>query len=234
MSEAHPYKVEGIGEDMIPSTTHFQYVDEVVTVSDKESFLIARRVACEEGILGGGSCGSAMAGALKTLVSTGPDEIAVVLLPDTGERYLSKVYNDEWMRDNGFLELDAVLVGEVIGAKPSEVPALITIEGDRPVREAINLVREHDISVIPVMENGTVIGTAHEGELMHLVFDNPGTLDQSTKSVMGPIPPTLSPTDSVKAAIRLLSKDSRAVLVFDGDHPVGILTSIDVVGFISR
>ncbi len=234
MGEAHPYKVEGIGEDMIPSTTHFQYIDEVVTVSDKESFLIARRVAREEGILGGGSCGSAVAGALKVLASAGPDDIAVVLLPDTGERYLSKVYNDEWMRDNGFLEPEAVSVGDVIGAKPSEVPPLITIEGDRPVREAISLVREHDISVIPVMENGTVIGTAHEGELMHLVFDNPATLDRPTKSVMGPVPPTLSPTDSVKAAIRLLSKDSRAVLVFDGDHPVGILTSIDVVGFISR
>ena len=116
----------------------------------------------------------------------------------------------------------------------AKVPALITIEGDRSVRDAISLVREHDISVIPVMENGTVIGTAHEGDLMHLVFDNPATLDRPTKSVMGPVPPNLSPKDSVKAAIRLLSKDSRAVLVFDGDHPVGILTSIDVVGFISQ
>jgi cystathionine beta-synthase len=158
----------------------------------------------------------------------------VVLLPDTGERYLSKVYNDEWMRDNGFLEAEAVTVGEVIGAKPSAVPALITIEGDRPVRDAIGLVREHDISVIPVMENGQVVGTAHEGELMRLVFDNPTALDEPTKAVMGSVPPSLSPTDSVKSAIRLLSKDSRAVLIFDGDRPVGILTSIDVVGFISQ
>lgn len=232
--EARPYKVEGIGEDMIPSTMHFQYIDEVVRVGDKECFVAARGLAREEGILGGGSCGAALAGALKALKHSKPDDVAVVLLPDTGERYLSKFYNDEWMRDNGFLEPEAVAIGEVLGHKRAGVPALLTIGADRPVKEAIDMIREHGISVIPVLRDGKVVGTATETSLMRLVFESPEMQHTPVAEVMeGPLP-RLTPRDSVKAAIRLLSKKTPAVLVAVGDNPVGILTSYDLIDFVSH
>ena len=232
--EARPYKVEGIGEDMIPSTMHFQYIDEVVRVGDKECFVAARGLAREEGILGGGSCGAAMAGALKALKHSKPDDVAVVLLPDTGERYLSKFYNDEWMRDNGFLEPEAVAIGDVLAHKRAGVPALLTIGADRPVKEAIELIRAHGISVIPVLRDGKVVGTATETSLMRLVFENPQIQHTPVTEIMeGPLP-RLTPRDSVKAAIRLLSKKTPAVLVAIGDNPVGILTSYDLIDFVSH
>jgi len=232
--EARPYKVEGIGEDMIPSTMHFQFIDEVVRVGDKECFAAALGLAREEGLLGGGSCGAALAGALKALKHSKPDDVAVVLLPDTGERYLSKFYNNEWMRDNGFLEPEAVAIGDVLAHKRAGVPALLMLAADRPVKDAIELIREHGISVIPVLRDGKVVGTATETSLMRLVFENPETQNIPVAEVMeGPLP-RLTPRDSVKAAIRLLSKKTPAVLVAVGDNPVGILTSFDLIDFVSH
>ena len=232
--EARPYKVEGIGEDMIPSTMHFQYIDEVVRVGDKECFVAARALAREEGLLGGGSCGAAMAGALKALKHSKPDDVAVVLLPDTGERYLSKFYNDEWMRDNGFLEPEAVAIRDVLAHKRAGVPALLTVDASRPVKEAIDLIRQHGISVVPVLREDKVVGTATESSLMRLVFENPEMQHVPVAEVMeGPLP-RLTPRDSVKAAIRLLSKKTPAVLVAVGDNPVGILTSYDLIDYISH
>jgi cystathionine beta-synthase len=234
MTEARPYKVEGIGEDMIPSTTHFKFVDSVVRVTDKECFLTARRCAREEGILGGGSCGAALAGAMKALRDTGPDDVAVVLLPDTGERYLSKVFNDEWMRDNGYLEPETVSIGQILHAKPEGLPPLVTIEAGRPVRDVINLIRKHDISIIPVMKDGEMVGTATEYAVMRLVFENPDALDRPTEDIMEKPLTRLTPRDSVQTAIRTLTARNAAVLVCDGDEPVGILTRFDVIGFVSH
>jgi cystathionine beta-synthase len=232
--EAKPYKVEGIGEDMIPSTLHFQYIDEIVRVGDKESFLMARALAREEGILSGGSCGAALAGALKALQHAKPGDLAVVLLPDTGERYLSKFYNDEWMRDSGFLEPLSAPIREVLAHKPAGMPALVTVEAERLVKDAIALIREHDISVIPVLRGGVVVGTATENSLMRLVFENPEILNRPVAEVMeGPLP-RLTPKDSVESAVRLFSKKTPAVLVVAGENPVGILTSFDLIGFVSR
>jgi cystathionine beta-synthase len=234
MADARPYKVEGIGEDMIPSTTHFQFVDEVVKVTDKECFLTARRCAREEGILGGGSCGAALAGALKALRNTTPDDVAVVLLPDTGERYLSKVFNDAWMRDNGYLEPEAVPIGEILRAKPGGLPPLVTVDAGRPVRDVIDLVRKHDISIIPVLKNGEVAGTATEYAVMRLVFENPDALDRPVGEIMEKPLTRLTPRDSVQTAIRTLTARNAAVLVYDGEEPVGILTRFDVIGFVSH
>jgi cystathionine beta-synthase len=232
MGEAHPYKVEGIGEDIIPSALDFGVVDQMVQVSDRECFHMARRVAREEGIIVGGSCGGAVAGALKALEGVGPDAVAVVILPDIGDRYLSKFYNDEWMRDNGFLEPDAMQVGDVLAAK-RDMPALVTIEADHPVKEAVRLVRDLDISVVPVVKDGVVVGTINEGSLMRRVFEDPHCLDLRTEEVMEDPLPQLAPEDSVEKAIEVLAKRSRGVLVFEEGKPVGILTPFDVIGFVS-
>jgi cystathionine beta-synthase len=234
MGEARPYKVEGIGEDIIPTATHFQYVDEMVRVTDKESFLTARRIASEEGILAGGSCGSALAGALRTLRDTGPDDVAVVLLPDTGERYLSKIYNDAWMRDNGYLEPEAVPILEVLKAKSTGVPALVQVEASQPVRNAVSLIREHDISVIPVMQADRVVGTVNENAIMRLVLEDSQALDRPVAEFMEDPLPQLTPLDSVETAMRTLARKIPAVLVMEGDLPVGILTRIDVIGFAAQ
>jgi cystathionine beta-synthase len=234
MGEGHPYKVEGIGEDIIPGTTHFQHIDEMVTVTDKEAFLTTRRIAREEGMLVGGSCGAAVAGALKALERTTPEDVAVVLLPDTGERYLSKIFNDAWMRDNGYLEPGAVSLKDVLAVKGRETPALITVEAGRHVHEAIDLVRRHDISVIPVVENGAIAGTLNENALMRLVLEDPKNLDRRAGEVMEAPLPKLNVQDDVQAAIRVLSSRNPAVLVYDGERAVGILTRIDVIGFVSQ
>jgi len=234
MGEARPYKVEGIGEDIIPTTTHFQYVDEIVRVTDKESFLTARRIASEEGILAGGSCGSALAGALKALRGTTPEDVAVVILPDTGERYLSKIYNDAWMRDNGYFEPQAVSIREVLDAKRSDVPALVSIESSRRVRDAVTLIREHDISVIPVTRADRVVGTVNENAIMRLVLEDPSVLDREVEEFMMDPLPRVTPSDSVETAMRILAAKVPAVLVMEGEMPVGILTRIDVIGFAAQ
>lgn len=234
MTEARPYKVEGIGEDIIPTTTHFQYVDEVVRVTDKECFLAARRIASEEGILAGGSCGAALAGALKALRNSRPEDVAVVILPDTGERYLSKIYSDAWMRDNGYLEPRAVSILEVLNAKQADMPDLVTVEEGRRVRDAVALIREHDISVIPVTRGDRVVGTVNENAIMRLVLEDPQALDREVGGFMEAPLPQVSPQDSVETAMRVLARKVPAVLVVEGNLPVGILTRIDVIGFAAQ
>ncbi|NNF08033.1 MAG: cystathionine beta-synthase [Candidatus Eisenbacteria bacterium] len=234
ITEARPYKVEGVGEDIIPTSTHFEYIDEVVRVSDQECFTYARRAAREEGILVGGSCGLALAGAVKALRDAPADAVAIVLLPDTGERYLSKLYNDEWMRDNGFLEPESVHIADILSAKSRSMPNLVSVEPTDPVQKAIDLVREHDVSFIPVIEGDTVRGTLSENRLMRGVFENPEILTQPAKDVMSPPLSTLTAKDSVKAAIRALADKNPAVLVMENNRPVGILTRTDVIGFISK
>jgi len=233
ITEAKPYKVEGVGEDIIPTTTHFQYIDEVVQTTDKECFSAARRVSREEGILVGGSCGLAVAGALKALRSSRPEDVAVVLLPDTGERYLSKLYNDGWLRDNGFLEPETVRIRDVLAAKSRAMPALLSVTPAHTVREAIALVREHDISFIPVIEGEQVRGVLEENALMRAALEDPTCLDKPASEVMGAPLATLTPDQTVQAAIAALGRKTPAVVVCEGDRPVGILTRTDVIAFVS-
>jgi cystathionine beta-synthase len=231
--KAYPYKVEGIGEDIIPGTTHFQYIDEIVKVNDRECLNTARRVAREEGILGGGSCGAAVAGAIKYLRDKGDDVLAVVILPDTGERYLSKVYNDAWMRDNGLLELEDVRISDVLKAKKGPMPGLVTVDAADTVRHALELIREFDISQIPVFLDGRMAGSVSENTVMRAVLENPGIIDERVGRLMEPPLPTVEINDPVRDAISLLSKKNTSVLVMENSHAAGILTRTDVIGFVS-
>lgn len=232
-----PYLVEGIGEDFWPSTYDPSVVDRVVMVSDRNSFLTARRITREEGILVGGSCGTAVWAAIETGRQLGPDDVVVVLLPDSGRGYLSKLYNDEWMADYGFLHGGGQTAAEVLHRKTGGIPPLVHVHPDEVVRDAIALLREYGVSQLPVIVNepplavAEVVGAVAELELLDRAFTDPTVLDRRVGDVMGAPLPTVGGGESVELTVGRLEK-APAVLVLDDGHPVGILTRSDLLEFL--
>ena len=230
-----PYLVEGIGEDFWPTTYDPGVVDEVVMVSDRDSFLTARRVTREEGILVGGSTGTAVWAALAVGRALGPDDVVVVLIPDSGRGYLSKLYNDGWMADFGFLRAGGQSVGEVIAGKGGDLPPLVHVHPDETVRDVIAILREFGVSQVPVLKveppvvAAEVLGSVHDRDLLEAAFQDPNLLDRPVRDVTGPALPTIGVGEPVEAAIGRMAR-SGAVLVYDAGHPVGILTRSDVLG----
>ena len=234
-----PYLVEGIGEDFWPDTYDPSAVDPVVMVSDRDSFLTARRVTREEGLLVGGSAGTAMWAALDVGRELGPEHVMVVLIPDSGRGYLSKLYNDEWMADFGFLRAGGQTVDDVLGRKAEELPSLVHVHPDELVRDVISVLREYEVSQVPVLKAelplavAEVSGAVHERHLMERAFADPGVLDRPVAEVMGPPLPTVGSGEAVEAAVERLEQ-APAVLVVDAGHPVGILTRSDVLAFLAQ
>lgn len=232
-----PYLVEGIGEDFWPATYDPSVVDRVVMVSDRDSFLTARRVTREEGILLGGSAGTAVWAALEVGRDLGPEHVVVVLIPDSGRGYLSKLYNDEWMADFGFLRAGAETAGEVLAAKGTRLPPLVHVHPDESVRSVISILREYEVSQMPVVNAepplvlAEVMGAVHERDLMEQAFDDPSVLDRPVAQVMGPPLPTLGSGEPVELAVQRL-EGAPAVLVVHAGHPVGILTRSDLLEFL--
>jgi cystathionine beta-synthase len=234
--EGHPYKVEGIGEDWIPSVIDWSVVDEVVQVGDRESLNMARRLAREEGLFCGGSTGTAVCAALEVAKTMRPDQLVVVMLPDTGERYLSKVHSDEWMRDNHLLDPDQTTVGALLAAKrrPAGAPALLAVAADEPVRRAVALVRAHDVSQLPVLAGGEVVGTVFDDEILKMVLEDAATLDRPVREVMAKALPTVTAEQPVSRVTRLLADRNPAVLVREEGGLTGILTRYDLLEFIAE
>jgi cystathionine beta-synthase len=229
------YKVEGIGQDYIPGVLDFTYVDEVVEATDSESFHMARRVTREEGMMIGGSSGTAIAGLMKIADRFREDDVIVVLLPDSGERYLSKIYNDNWMRENGFLTAERVTALTVLQAKGGEMSRLVSISSTATVRTALDLIRAHDVSQLPVLERGRPVGAVHDYELMRVVLETPAVADAPIRQVMSPCFPVVPPATPVDDVIRLMTaKHHSAILVEQGQEVIGILTRYDVVEFMSK
>ncbi|MGH2726481.1 MAG: pyridoxal-phosphate dependent enzyme, partial [Actinomycetota bacterium] len=233
-----PYMVEGVGEDFWPETYDRTVVDRIVAVSDRESFLTARRVTREEGILVGGSAGLAVKAALVVAAELGPEAVVVVLIPDSGRGYLSKVYNDHWMAEYGFLRVGGETVADVAGRKGGAIPALVHIHPDESVRAAIALMREYQVSQVPVVKAepplafAEVVGAVKERDLLEKAFREQGTLDRPVGEVMGPPLPSVGIGESIDQAVEALERGP-AVLVVDGGHPVGILTRSDLLDFLS-
>ncbi len=228
------YKVEGIGQDWLPATLNFDVIDDVIEVNDKESFLTARRLTRDEGIFVGGSSGTAVAGALKYADRMRDNDIMVILLPDTGERYLSKIYNDDWMRENGFLIPDRVTAKYVLQSKPKNVQALIAIDSSTSIRTALDLFREHDVSQLPVIEKGKSVGTVIDNDLMSAVLEDNSKLDQPVKILMEPSYPVIGSSSPIEHVIDLLKKKDSAVLVEENHAIIGILTRYDVIEYMAR
>jgi cystathionine beta-synthase len=227
----HAYKVEGIGEDFIPKTFNRQIVDEMVRVSDKESFNTARRLAREEGILAGGSSGTALAAALKYAQRlTEPREI-VVLLPDTGRNYISKIFSDEWMQQNGFWQdrvTRPVKIAEVLNQK-KVLPSLISVQPQDKLRAAIQLFQQHNISQLPVIENQRVVGSLNEASIMKTLHDGVDLNNQEIRAVMGKPLPVLDENKDIAEAYRLLLGGSPAIVVLRADAPIGLISRFDFI-----
>jgi cystathionine beta-synthase len=237
---AHPYLVEGVGEDFWPETYDPAVVDRYVTVSDRVSFLTARELTRHEGIMVGGSCGTAAHAARVVAAEYPEDAVIVVLLPDTGRNYLSKLYNDEWMAANGFLTRrgGGNRLSVVLAAKRGTLPAIVHIHPDESVRQAISILHEFDVSQMPVVKRDTlesrddVIGSIRERELLERVYREPAMLDASVADVMEAPLPMVDERDSVESLMPSLSAEWQAVLVCSGAVPSGVLTRSDVLDFL--
>ncbi|MGI8491438.1 MAG: cystathionine beta-synthase [Acidimicrobiales bacterium] len=233
-----PYLVEGIGEDFWPAAYDRNIADRVVMVSDRDSFLTARRVTREEGVLVGGSCGTAIWAALRVGRDLGPDDVIVVILPDSGRGYLSKVYDDGWMADHGFLRAGGDTIEAVLARKSGGVPPLVHVHPHESVRSAIAMLKEYGVSQMPVVQGepplalAEVIGTVSDRQLLEAAFADPAAIDAPVSAVMGPPLPMIGAGEAVDLAASRLG-DSPAVLVLDGGHPTGILTRSDLLDFLA-
>lgn len=227
--DSHPYKVEGIGEDFLPKNLLLKYVDDVVTVSDRDSFLMGRRLAREEGLFCGGSSGSAVEGALRYAreKSLGERELMVVLLPDAGEIYLSKMYSDEWMRQNQFLGA-SVRVAEILVSKRRKLPELVSVETSSTVQDAIEKMTRFGISQLPVFEKENLVGSVSESALFQRAMETQGIGGLTVGGLLEPPFPTVSPDEDAYEVVKLL-KSSPAVLVRDARGYQGLLTRFDLI-----
>ena len=231
-----PYLVEGVGEDFWPQTFDPATVDRWVTVSDRDSFLTTRRLAHAEGILAGGSCGTALHAALQVGAEIGdPDAMVVVILPDGGRSYLSKIFSDSWMRQYGFLPRDAHLtVGDVLRRKRAagEFPSLVTVQPHYKVREAVSLLHEYRVSQLPVVsadDTTNVVGAIGERGLLRHAASDPGLLDAEISAVMEPPFPSVDAEDPVRDAVEVLSGDQQALLVVENGRAEGLVTRTDLL-----
>ena len=230
LGEGYPYKVEGIGGDKIPSTIWFDVVDEFRQVSDRDAFSMARRMAREEGILVGGSAGLNVALAVEIAREVDdPSACIVTILCDTGERYLSKLFNDEWMQENQLLEAPRVTVEELIARRSAGAPSLVSVAPTAAVRQALNLMNTWDVSQIPVLENGTCIGALIENDLMTRALAQPSLLDRPVREVMNPPLPSVEAQTPTDRLAPILTRESPAALVKKDGVLIGIVSRYDVL-----
>jgi cystathionine beta-synthase len=238
-----PYLVEGVGEDFWPPTYDPTLVDRTIMVSDAQSFAAARRVTREEGLLIGGSGGTAVHAALVVGADLGPEHLVVVLLPDSGRGYLSKIFNDEWMERFGFLIEDGPTAGDVLGAKRAGgdqmMPDLVLIRPDEPTRRGFGLMRDLGVSQLvvsvstePPFAAKEVSGMLSELELMDKVFRDPSVLDRPVAEVMESAMPMVGIGETVSDIVDRLDAGT-SVLIIDGGHPVGVVTRQDVLQFLA-
>nr|WP_206324364.1 cystathionine beta-synthase [Streptomyces sp. HNM0574] len=240
-----PYLVEGVGEDFWPDAYDRNVTDRIVGVSDKDSFQMTRRLAKEEGLLVGGSCGMAVVGALEVARGLGPDDVVVVLLPDSGRGYLSKIFNDDWMNDYGFLEEGeetVVRVGDVLRFKEGPLPSLVHMHPEETVGEAVDVLREYGVSQMPVVKPGAghpdvmaaeVVGSVVERELLDALFAQRAGLGDPLEKHMSEPLPHVGSGETVGDLMPVLENADAAVVLAEG-KPVGVVSRQDLLAYLAR
>jgi cystathionine beta-synthase len=235
-----PYLVEGVGEDFWPKTYDPTICDEIVEVTDKDSFELTRRLAREEGLLVGGSCGMAVAAALEVARKAGPEDVIVVLLPDGGRGYLSKIFNDDWMARYGFLSTTGgteATVADALFRKDGTMPPLVHVHPTETVRDAIDYLREYGVSQLPVLKaeppvvTGEIAGSVAEKDLLDALFTGQAHLRDPIERHIGPPLPMIGGGQPVREAVALLEKADAAIVLVDG-KPAGVLTRQDLLAFL--
>ena len=228
--EGEPYQVEGIGSDKIPDTLDLDLVDEFVTVNDRDSFLMARRLTREEGLFVGGSSGLTVHAAVEMAREVSdPNALAVAILSDWGEHYLTKLFDDEWMRSNGYLASERVSVAQLLASKGRAAPPLVSVNPSAPVRMALSAITTHNVSQLPVILDGECIGSVAEAELMACVLEDPEVLGGSVDEVMEPPFPVVDSVLPVERLTSLLTRTNAAVLVRTEGEITGIVTRYDLI-----
>jgi len=228
------YAVEGIGMNYLPETVDLKVIDEMVRVSDRDSFLMARRITREEGLLVGGSSGTAAVAAIRLAQRLPEDAIVVVVFPDSGRGYMSKIFNDEWMIANGFLAEGKrkSTVGDMLRSK-TPLPQMIVLQESETVQSALDLLRKFEISQIPVMRGTEQIGSVNDVAVMQAVFDRSDIVHKPVGEVMARPFPALDLDEPIERAYKLLTLANPAIVVTDGGQPVGVVTRQDVISYLS-
>jgi cystathionine beta-synthase len=227
------YKVEGIGEDFFPSTMNLKIIDEIIRVDDKECFLMTRDLVRLEGLFVGGSGGAAVAGAIKYARASGRKENILVLMPDGASKYISKIFNDDWMRENGFLEEEKGLgtVRDLLSHKPNE--KVVTARAEDKVREVIDIMKKHGISQLPVLDGTRLRGMVHEVDLLRHLVSGSGTLETSIADLVESDYATVTPATKVELLKGVLN-DAKIAIVLDKDSVIGVISKIDLIDFLAR